>query len=62
MSRFDSDLDHSDWLHGPYRAPNLTCARCGEPFHAEAFGIGLLCDRCCDQRDADKPIETEIDL
>lgn len=54
MSRFDSDLDHSDWLHGPYPKPNATCSQCREPFRADPQELGIvnLCDRCCDERDA----------
>ncbi len=53
MSRFDSDLDHSDWLHGPYGKPNATCDHCGDEFSRDRDDTGTLCDRCCDQRDFD---------
>lgn len=39
---FDSDLDHSDYLNGPYPE----CADCGAPTDA------LFCEACSDARDA----------
>ena len=51
MSRFDSDMDYSDWAEGPYSAVERTCYRCGdgvlvsadEPYRPT---ITVLCDSC----------------
>ncbi len=37
--------------------PNAICSGCGEEFYKGADDEGSLCDRCCDERDADSERE-----
>lgn len=47
MSHHDSDLDHHDYLRGPYTKPNAKCPQCGREFHMNrAEDTGDLCDGC----------------
>lgn len=62
MSRWDSDLDHAEWLNGPdVPRLNATCRDCGADFGRADHDLGEYCDPCSDQRDA-HTTATEIRL
>jgi len=47
VSHHDSDLDHHDYLSGPYTKANAKCSKCGREFYMNhAEDTGDWCDLC----------------